>query len=43
MFVSTAIKALMIVVYIIANVRATCVIHLSATHVLRNRCNAVTV
>ncbi len=42
MSVSTAIKALKIVVYIFANLHVTCVICLSATCILRNGCSVKT-
>ncbi len=42
MFVSTAIKALKIAVYIIANLHATWVIRLSVTCILRNGCSVRT-
>ncbi len=43
MSVSTAIKVLMIVVYIIAKLHVTYVIHLSVTCTLRNGCSVRTV
>ncbi len=42
MFVSTAIKALKILVYIIANLHVMCVISLSATCILRKGCSVRT-